>query len=73
MPLKRRYTLTVLVRVVTAVNVPVTELLHGLTRQLIQTGPAAAWAALLWAAVDGVHKSVVMGALARPTAWRGEA
>lgn len=40
---------------------------------MIQTGPAAIWAVLLWAAVGGIYKDVVMCALACSTSWGGEA
>lgn len=68
-----RQVLTVLVRVVVAVNVPVAELLTGLAGEPVQAGPAASRAALLRPAVCVVHKDVVVLALARPTTRGGEA
>lgn len=65
--------LTVLVRVVGAVHVSVAELVGGLAGELVQTGPAALGAALLWLAVGGVERHVVVGAPAAPPLWRGEA
>lgn len=67
------YRLTVLIWVVWAVNVPVTELLSRLAWELIQTGSVSTWAALLWAAVCGIYIDVVIGAFARPTSRGGEA
>lgn len=51
-----------------AVDVPVTELLVRMAGELVQAGPAASWAALLWTAVGGVDKDVAVVTLARPTA-----
>lgn len=56
-----------------AVDVPVTELLLRMARELVQAGPAASRAALLWTAVGVVHKDVVMVTLAHPTAWGSKA
>lgn len=64
--------LTVLIRVVVAVHVPVAELPSRMAGALVQTGPAASRAALRWAAVGGVHRDVLVVTLARPTAWGGE-
>ena len=51
----------------------ITELLNRLALELIQAGPAATGAALLRATFGGIHKDVVMGTLAYPTSWGGEA
>lgn len=64
--------LTVLIRVVVAVHVPVAELLSRMAGELVQTGPAASRAALRWAAVGGVRRDVLVVTLARPTARGGE-
>lgn len=56
-----------------AVDVPVAELLVRMARELVQTGPAAARAALLWTAVGNIHKDVLVVTLARPTAWGSKA
>lgn len=56
-----------------AVDVPVAELLARIARELVQTGPAAARAALLWTAVGDVDKDVLVVTLARPTAWGSKA
>lgn len=53
---------------VVAVGPAVAELLTRVAGELVQTGPAASRAALLWAAVGGVHRDVLVVTLARPTA-----
>lgn len=40
---------------------------------MIEAGPAASWAVLLWAALSGIQKDVVIRALACATCWGGEA
>lgn len=65
--------LTVLVRVVRAVRVSITELLGGLAGELVQAGPTPRRAALLRLAVGGVHEHVVVGASAGAALWSGEA
>lgn len=65
--------LTVLVRVVWAVCVSITELLGGLAGKLVQAGLAPRRAALLRLAVGGVHEHVVVGTSAGPALWSGEA
>lgn len=51
-----------------AVHVPITELLMRMARELVQAGPAASRAAVLWAAAGDVHKDMVMVTSARSTA-----
>lgn len=53
---------------VVAVDMPITEFLRRLARELVQAGFGASQAALLWTAVGGIHKDMVMVALTRPTA-----
>lgn len=65
--------LTVLVRVVVAVHVPVAELLVRMAREPVQAGPAASRAALLWPAAGQVHQDVLVVTPARATAWGSKA
>lgn len=48
---------------------PVTELLNRLAQQLVQTWPRTSRAALIWAAVCGIHKGVIMSTSACATSW----
>lgn len=52
---------------------PITELLHRLAGDLIQTQPAASRALLPRGAVGGVYEDLVVSTLACPTVWGGEA
>lgn len=58
---------------VTAVDVPVAELLPRMAGELVQAGPAASRAPLLWAAASDVHKDVLVVTLAHPSARGSQA
>lgn len=65
--------LTVFIRVVVAVDVPIAELLRRLAWELVQAGPAASRAALPWTAVGVIHKDMVVVTLTCPTSRGSEA